>query len=167
MSVYKYDILYYWDDVEYLYVDYLVTNYKNGSQARAIECFELSELKIDYHADSSEEIEEKLLKSLQEKEGAEFSAPKASELSLLLQYVYDFVCESESNMCHIDYDDWEELKKENDFSEEDINTLREEIKKYHLDNCITLDDSEYKICGYGELQCCFNDDRRVNHIYER
>lgn len=167
MSVYNYEILYYWDDVEYLYVDYLVTNNKNGSQARAIECFKMSELNINYHSDSSEEIKNKLLKSLQKKEGSEFSAPKASKLSSLLQYVYDSVCESESNMCHIDYDDWEELKNENDFSEEDINTLCEEIKKYHLDDYITLDDSEYKICGYGGLQCCFNDDREVNINYER
>ena len=36
--------------------------------------------------------------------------PKISEASELLRYVYDFVCESESNMCHIDDNDWNELK---------------------------------------------------------
>ena len=85
--------------------------------------------------------------------------PKVSELSPLLKYVYDCVCNSESNMCHIDYNDWEELKDYNDFIEEDIATLKKEIDKYNLDDYITIDDGEYKICGYGGLQCCFNDDR--------
>ena len=85
--------------------------------------------------------------------------PKVSDLSPLLKYVYDFVCESESNMCHIDYDDWEELKAEHDFSEDDIKTLYEEVEKYHLDDYITICDGEYKICGYGCLQTMFNDDR--------
>lgn len=88
-----------------------------------------------------------------------FKLPKASELSPLLRYIYDRVCESEDNMCHIDYNDWEELKEEEDFLEEDINVLEQEIEKYNLHDYITLDDGEYKICGYGGLQCFVNDDR--------
>ena len=75
-------------------------------------------------------------------------------------FFYDFVCNSESNMCHIDYNDWEELKEEKDFTEKDFETLKQEIDDYALYDYITLDDKEYKICGYGCLQTMFNDDRK-------
>lgn len=63
-------------------------------------------------------------------------------------------------MCHIDYNDWEELKEEQDFTDEDFETLNQEVDDYALYDYITLDDGEYKICGYGCLQTMFNDDRR-------
>ena len=50
-----------------------------------------------------------------------------------------------------------------EFIDEDINTLKQEIDKYKLHSYITLDDGEYMICGYGGLQCCFNDDRVKEH----
>ena len=37
--------------------------------------------------------------------------------------------------------------------------VNNEIKKYNLDDLITVDDGEYMICGYGCLQTMFNDDR--------
>ena len=71
-------------------------------------------------------------------------------------------------MCHIDYDEWEELKSEHDFSEDDIKTLYKEVEKYNLDDYITICDGEYKICGYGCLQTMFNDDRERNSdVHER
>lgn len=85
--------------------------------------------------------------------------PKVSELSPLLTCVFDWVCESETNMCHITQDDWLYLQEYNGYTEDDIDLLIEEIKKYNLDDYITIGADGYKICGYGCLQCCFNDDR--------
>ena len=62
-------------------------------------------------------------------------------------------------MCHIDYNEWEELKEDYDILDADISTLNDEIKKYNLDDLIIVDDGKYMICGYGCLQTMFNDDR--------
>ncbi len=166
-NLYDYEILNYWDNNEDLYVSYTVTNNNNHEKANAINYYNFNDLKCEYGLSNPNEIKQSLLNLLCQNNGIEFSLPKVSKLSSLLTYIYDYVCESDSNMCHIDYADWEELKNENEFLEEDINTLHEEIKKYHLDNYITLDDFEYKICGYGDLQCCFNDDRDRTNNYER
>ena len=45
---------------------------------------------------------------------------------------YDFVCDSESNMCHIDYNDWKELKEDYEFLEDDFITLKKEIVDHNL-----------------------------------
>ncbi len=167
MNNYNYEILNYWNDQDDLYIDYIVTNNKDNSQVHTVGYSNTSDIGCDYSSASSDEIKECLLLLLKQNDGLEFSLPKVSELSPLLTYVYDFVCESESNMCHIDYNDWEELKDEDDFREEDINALKNEIKKYYLDDYIKVDDGEYKICGFGGLQCCFNDNRERNDGHER
>ena len=84
--------------------------------------------------------------------------PKVSKCSKLLQDIYDNVCESDSSMCHITEDDWNEFYKE-DFSEKDFDNLKKEVKELGLENVITFDDAEYKIVGYGDLETRFNDDR--------
>ena len=99
------------------------------------------------------------MKLIERNKGIEFNLPKVSELSPLLKYVYNFVCESESNMCHIDNNDWKDLKNEYSFSDNDILTLQDEIEKYNLNDYLTINDNEYIICGYGGLQTRFNDDR--------
>ena len=156
---YKYEILNYWNDQDDLYVNYLVEDLDNHDKANVINYFNTSDIGCDYNTASEEEITNSLYRLIERNDGVEFKMPKVSDLSPLLKYVYDFVCECESNMCHIDYDDWEELKAEHDFSEDDIKTLYEEVEKYHLDDYITICDGEYKICGYGCLQTMFNDDR--------
>ena len=88
--------------------------------------------------------------------------PKISKCSKLLIEIYDNVCSNESSMCHIDYEDWK-LQYEDDYSEEDIDELQKEIIKYNLSNVICLDEGEYKIIGYEDLQTCFNDDRNLNN----
>ena len=87
--------------------------------------------------------------------------PKVSRCSKLLQEVYDFVCESEATMCHIDSDDWKEFYADR-FNDKDIENLKEEVKLYHLEDVITFDDNNYKILGYGDLEKSFNDDRKIN-----
>ena len=159
MERYQYKILNYWSNSNDLYVNYIVEDTETKQEANAIDIYNTSDLNCDYNNSSEEEIEKALKTLLKENDGIEFKLPKASSLSPLLQYIYDSICESDSNMCHIDYNDWEELKEDNDFLEEDINILKKEIEKYNLYDYITIDDGEYKICGYGGLQCFVNDDR--------
>ena len=86
--------------------------------------------------------------------------PKLSKCSKLMQEIYDNVCQSEATMCHITNEDWQELYADR-FSKKDIEKLKEEVKKYKLDDVITFDDSEYKIVGWGNLETSFNDDRKL------
>ncbi len=165
---YKYKLLNYWNDQDDLYVNYLVEDLDNNDKANVINYFNTSDIGCDYNTASEEEITNSLYRLIERNDGIEFKMPKVSDLSPLLKYVYDYVCDSESNMCHIDYDEWEELKSEHDFSEDDIKTLYKEVEKYNLDDYITICDGEYKICGYGCLQTMFNDDRERNSdVHER
>lgn len=54
--------------------------------------------------------------------------PTISKCSKLLKYVYDCVCSSDSSMCHIDYEDWKELKEDLDYTDKDLEILNNEIK---------------------------------------
>ena len=94
--------------------------------------------------------------------------PKASKCSSLLQEIYDTVCESDNSMCYITDEDWKELYADR-YTEKDIERLKQEVKKYKLDKYITFDEDEYKILGYGDLEMCLNDDRKINKEkdYER
>lgn len=63
-------------------------------------------------------------------------------------------------MCHITKDEWKDYY-ENFFNEIDIIKLKEEIKKYNLEDVITLNNYEYKVIGWGDLETRFNDDRNI------
>ena len=156
--MYNYEILNYWNDSDDLYVNYVVEN-NNGDKANVIDYYNTSDVGCDYNTSSDETIRECLLKLVERNNGLEVNMPKVSELSPLLTCVIDWVCESETNMCHITRDDWLYLQEDNGYTEDDIDLLIEEIKKYNLDDYITIGADGYKICGYGCLQCCFNDDR--------
>ena len=158
---YKYRILNYWNDSDDLYVNYLVEDLSTHQIANAIEYFNTSDIGCDYNTASPIEIENCLLNLVEKNNGVELSLPKVSELSPLLKYVYDTICHSESTMCYVDYDEWKELKEEENFTDEDIKNLKEEVKKYHLEDYIDIDNGEYKICGYGCLPTMFNDDRQM------
>lgn len=156
---YQYELLNYWNDQDDLYVNYIVENLETNEVANVIDYYNTSDINCDYNSASEEVIRDALYNLIEKDSGLEFNMPKVSELSPLLKYVYDRVCESESNMCHIDYNDWEELKEDYEFCDEDIVTLNNEIKKYNLNDLILVDNGEYMICGYGCLQTMFNDDR--------
>ena len=85
--------------------------------------------------------------------------PKITRCSKLLQKVYDNVCESNTSICYISKEDWN--KYYTNFNEKDIEKLREDIKKYHLEDVITINDYDYKIIGWGDLETRFNDDRKL------
>lgn len=83
--------------------------------------------------------------------------PKISEASKLLQSIYDDVCSSDSSMCHITQDDWDEIYSDY-YTNEDFENLKSEVKKFELDDVIGINEDEYKIIGYGDLETRFNDD---------
>lgn len=87
--------------------------------------------------------------------------PKISRCSKLLQEIYDSVCESEATMCHVTNVDWNSFYSEN-FTEKDVQNLKDEVKKLGLSDVITFDDDEYKIVGWGDLETRFNDDRYLH-----
>ena len=83
--------------------------------------------------------------------------PTISNVSKLLKEIYDCVVTSECSMCHIDYNEWEDFY--DDYNERDIEQLKKEIEKYNLKEVIVIDNGEYKIIGYGDLETRFLDDR--------
>ena len=89
--------------------------------------------------------------------------PKISECSKLLQIIYNEVCTSESSMCYISEDDWNNYYSDS-FSSRDLLNLKKEIKKYKLDDVITIDDNDYKIICYGDLETKFVDDLTKNNL---
>lgn len=94
--------------------------------------------------------------------------PKISKTSKLLQEVYDCVCESDASMCHITDDDWKNFYSTK-YSQQDFEHLKEEVKRYGLENVISICEGEYKIVGFSDLESCFNDDRKFqkHRKYER
>lgn len=86
--------------------------------------------------------------------------PKISEVSSILKEIYDNVCESDATMCHITEEDWNDYYIDN-YSNNDIEILEEEIKKYGLEDVIGLGEDGYKIVGYGDLETRFIDDRNI------
>ncbi len=167
MKRYEYEVLNYWNDSDDLYVHYLVFDNKNKRKADCIDYYNISDIGYNYNSLTNAEIEESLLENIEKNNGIEFKYPKVSNLSKLLKYIYDSVCNSDSNMCHIDYDDWNTMKEDYNLEENDIKILEDEIKKYNLNDLITIDLDGYKICGYGCLQTSFNDDRERCDELER
>ena len=92
--------------------------------------------------------------------------PKISKCSNLLKEIYDTVCESDATICHITNEDWQEFYADR-YTNKDIDYLKEEVKKYKLDDVITFDDGECKIIGWGNLETSFNDDRQFVKDKER
>ena len=88
--------------------------------------------------------------------------PKISKCSKLLQEIYDDVCESDYSMCHITNEDWNDFYKDN-FTEKDIENLKNEVKELGLQEVITFNDAEYKIIRWGDLETKFNDDRYLQN----
>ena len=130
MSKYKYKILNYWNNSDDLYVNYIVEDTETKNTVNAIEYYNTSDLSCDYNSSSVEDIIDSLTELIKENNGLEFNLPKVSEASPLLKYIYDYVCESDADMCHIDYNDWEELKEDEEFIDEDINNLHQNLINY-------------------------------------
>ena len=86
--------------------------------------------------------------------------PKISECSSLLQEIYDNVCSSDASMCHITDEDWKEFYSD-EYTDKDFENLKLEVEKYGLKDVVGINDGEYKILGYGDLETRFNDDRRL------
>lgn len=128
--------------------------YQDKAVANIIECFH-----IDKGTPSL--IEQFILGNIDKYIGL----PKISECNKLLKEAYDTVCESDNEMFYITDDEWQELVRDGEYNKDDFNVLQEEIKKYELEDLVTInnDDGE-KIVGYGDLSTKFNDDRKLLEI---
>ena len=123
--------------------------------------------RIDYAdwKNSQKEIKEEIIADWEKY----LRLPNISKCSKLLKEIYKSVCESDASMCHITDEDWQTYYKDR-YTDKDIDTLQEEIKKYHLEDVITLkNDDDYKIIGWGDLETKFNNDTmiRKEKEYER
>ena len=150
MKRYEYEVLNYWNDSDDLYVHYLVFDNKNKRKADCIDYYNISDIGYNYNSSTNAEIEESLLENIEQNNGIEFKYPKVSNLSKLLKYIYDSVCNSDSNMCHIDYDDWNTMKEDYNFEENDIKILEDEIKKYNLNQ-----EDMFRYSIIEELENCY------------
>lgn len=79
--------------------------------------------------------------------------PQIDNCSKLLQDIYSIVETSESCMCLISEDEWNSYY--NEYNDKDLNKLEKEIKKYKLKNVLTINEDDYKIIAYGDLQTKF------------
>ena len=114
---------------------------------------------MNFRCDNKPELAKEVLRtSILDDFDSYLNLPKLSKCSKLLQDIYDDVKESDSTMCHITEEDWNEFYKE-DFTEKDVDNLKKEVKELGLDEVITFNDMEYKIIGWGDLETRFNDDR--------
>ena len=113
--MYQYEILNYWNSQDDLYVNYSVENLETNEKANVISYYNTSDIGCDYNGSSVKDVENTLLKLIENNNGIEFKMNKTSELSPILQYLYDCTCENESNMCHIDYNEWTDIKDESYF----------------------------------------------------
>lgn len=104
----------------------------------------------------NEENDEDLESYLEENIQTLISLPKTTELSNLTYDIFDIVSASDSDMCFIE--DLRELE-EMGYTTYDLEDLLNDIKKYNLENVITINEDNFLIIGYGDLQCAFNDDR--------
>lgn len=140
--------------------------YQNGKEvANVMDSFEETTVRYIYGDSHTELTDELINKSLEKIINESFEnyleLPKISECSKLLQEIYDRVCDSVASMCHVDSIDWISWKDCYNFTDDDIEQLKEEIKRYKLNEEIGIDDCGYKIVGYGNLQFAFNDDRNL------
>lgn len=82
--------------------------------------------------------------------------PKLSQCSKLLNYIYEEISNSDSDMCFITDEDYKEIS--NICGDNAIEILKAEVKKYHLDNYISFDYDDCKIIAYGDLKLKVNND---------
>ena len=138
---YNYEVLRDWIDDDLHYYDLKITENYNKHYV----CVHINE-----------EKEENLESYLEENFQTLISLPKTTELSNLTYEIFDFVSSSDSDMCFIE--DLHELEQMG-YTSDDLEDLLNDIKKYNLEDIITINENDCLITGYGDLQCSFNDDR--------
>ena len=85
--------------------------------------------------------------------------PNITEVSDLLREIYDTVKNTDGSMCFITYDDWKECFAE-DFTKEDLEKLKDEVKQYKLEDIVIFDQDDCLITGYADLEKAFMDNRK-------
>lgn len=125
----------------------------------------IASLEINEGLDALKQVDE-LKKHFNDRFGVYKGLPTLDRCSQLLQEIYDSVASSDSEMCHIDKDDWKQLCEDYNYTNDDLIDLEEEIGKLALKDVVTVNDGEYVIVGYGDLPTRFNDNRRLYELKE-
>jgi len=79
--------------------------------------------------------------------------PKISKCSKLLQDIYKTVATTDTCMCGISEDEWNNYYTE--YNDKDIKMLETEIEKYKLKDVLSIEEYGYKIFAFGDLQTKF------------
>lgn len=146
-SIYEIEILNKFGE-EDIYVDFLIHDRILGKTAHCCNWYDGDEARTNI------EIIEDIYK---ERENW-FKLPKTTELSDITYSIFKDLCQSEDSMLWIDNDYSRELYNLN--IEENIQILKLDIQKFHLDDYIEFDGNDI-ITVYGGLQTLFNDNREL------
>lgn len=139
--------------------------YENGKEvADVIVAYNETDLKYSIGDENSEMNDKFLTAAFKNLINDDFDwflkLPKLSECSSLMQEIYNNICDMDSLIFHLSYDDWEKYYAKS--YSDDLEILKEEIKKYNLEDIIRVDTSEYKFDVDGDLKMRINDDRNIN-----
>ncbi len=159
------EILNTWIDDDYLYCNAIL--YKDEkSLANIIESYEETDIRYSKGDKDSKMNEQFIKNSLKQLLYNDFDKylelPKISQCSNLLQEIYTGVCAADSGMCHISEEDWNDFYSE-EYTNEDFEKFKLEVERLGLEDVIDINDGEYKIVGYMDLQTRFNDDNYLNN----
>jgi len=127
--------------------------YDNYSLAKVTLNLDIEDIDIEQIDKQDENLLNEVFKTIAfEKFDELIRLPKLSKSSQLLNRIYNIISDSDSNMCFIDDEDSIVI------SNNAMETLKNEVKKYHLEDVIELYVDDYKIIGYGNLILKMNDD---------
>lgn len=146
-SIYEVEILNKWGE-EYTYVDFLIHDRILGKTAHCCNWYDGNEDRTDIE----------ILEDIYNDGDKWFQLPKTSELSDITYSIFEDLCQTDNDMLWIEDEDDYELygldKKEN------MQKLKSDIKKFHLEECIEFDGNGV-ITIFGGLQTLFDDNRET------
>ncbi len=150
-NYYEVEILNKWGEND-IYVDFLIHDRILGKAAHCCNWYDGNEERTDIE----------IIEDIYNDGEKWFELPKTSELSDITYSIFEELCQTDSSMLWIDDEYSFELYHLN--TEENLQILKFDIKKFHLESYIEFDGND-NITIYGGLQTLF-DDNRENEEYK-
>lgn len=148
-SIYEVEILNKWGEQD-IYVDFLIHDRILGKTAHCCNWYDGNEERTDIE----------IIEDIYNDGEKWFKLPKTTDLSDITYSIFEDLCQSENDMLWIDDEYSFDLYNLN--TEENIQILKSDIKKFHLENYIEFDGND-NITIYGGLQTVFNDNRELRN----
>ena len=145
IDVYKSDLGVYYTDA-LLYVD-------DKEIAHIIESFDIDYVENKLFYNNYQSLENFFEDYIYSNFDSYLKLPKISKCSKLLQEIFEITSTTDSCMCWVSEDEWNNYYQE--YSEKDIKILEKEIEKYNLKDVLIINEDGYKITAYGDLQTKF------------